>query len=247
MKGVTSVVVLLGGLLTSFACFSSTPLNQHTLAVSQSMSAFYMYSLSEGDERYMRQFQGHVEKADKHLQQLAEQDPLLGGELNPQWQSVRQQLSYDLIEGAGYILPMVVRVSFREYLSLLYKQVLEQSASEVQLATELFAMALEVELMAARFFDISSSEYGVMGLSMSQQVIDPKTMSEKLQQTFDRFAKMAIPRNVKRQLRSVETKWRFIEDSIVNYKDEAAFLTVYFNKQQIFKLLTQSQETMAQL
>ncbi|EAT12830.1 hypothetical protein RED65_12194 [Oceanobacter sp. RED65] len=204
-----------------------------------------MFSLSEGDQRYQQQYQQHFQAASEYLDELTEFDTMLAGELRPLWQDLKGKLKYEVIPGAGYTMSTRTRVEFRDYLTLLYTKVHQQVSSESQLHNELYLMAIDVEMMTARFFDISSSEYGVMGLSASQRAIDPLRMANAFNRQLRKLEKMGIPRNLKRQLERVETKWRFIEDSVVNYKDEAAFLTVFFNKKQIGKILTESTDLIA--
>lgn len=245
MKGAMRYLLLLPLLLISFKVFALSSLNQHTLAVGQGMSAFYMFSLSEGDQRYKQQYLQHFETANDQLDALAEYDAMLAGELRPLWTDLKSKLEYDVVQGAGYVLSTRTRLEFRDYLTLLYNKVNQQVSSESQLDNELYLMAIEVEMMTARFFDISSSEYGVMGISASQRAIDPVRMADTFNRQLKKLEKMATSSSLKRQLSRVETKWRFIEDSVVNYKDEAAFLTVFFNKKQIGKILTESTRSIA--
>lgn len=245
MKGVMRYLLLFPLLLLSLKVLALSNLNQHALAVGQSMSAFYMFSLSDGDQRYKKQYQQHFQTATDQLEALSEQDAMLAGELKPLWYDLKSKLQYDVVEGAGYVLSTRTRIEFRDYLTLLYNKVSQQVSSESQLANELYLMAIEVEMMTARFFDISSSEYGVMGISASQRAIDPVRMANTFNRQLKKLEKMAVSSSLKRQLSRVETKWRFIEDSVVNYKDEAAFLTVFFNKKQIGKILTDSTRAIA--
>jgi hypothetical protein len=72
-------------------------------------------------------------------------------------------------------------------------------------------------------------------------------MAQTLNNGFDRIQALRMNKKIKRNIRLVQTKWRFIEDSVINYKDEAAYLLVYYNKTQIYKLLNKSQASLAAL
>ncbi len=75
-------------MLLSHTALSNSLLTQHALATSQAISAFYMYSLTEGDDRYQREYSIAIEKA--HLQFLAlkKDDWQLALELEPLWDRI---------------------------------------------------------------------------------------------------------------------------------------------------------------
>ena len=56
MIGIFRNLLLAGLLVFAHYASASSPLTEHTLAVSQSMSAFYMFALTEGDKRYEEQY-----------------------------------------------------------------------------------------------------------------------------------------------------------------------------------------------
>jgi hypothetical protein len=237
--------LLLALCVLSFQSTASSDLGRHVLAVSQSMSAFYMYSLSEGDKRYQDEYQEHFDDAQSHLASFQSQDAVVANELQVHWDKLRPELKYEYIDGAGFIIPVTVRNQFRNYLGNAFSKYLNASSNEQSSTRNLAQMALSVEVMSARFFDVSSALYGTMSISNTDNMLDPVKMSKKLNYSFDQVQKSTMNEKVKRTMRLVQTKWRFIEDSVINYKDEAAYLLVYYNKSQIHKLLNKSQRLLA--
>jgi hypothetical protein len=222
-----------------------SPLTQHAVAVSQSMSAFYMYSLSEGDTRYQEEYQRYLSDASGYLDEFAKHDSVVASELKNQWSELQPNLKFDFVDGAGYIIHMSIRNEFRAYLDNVYVKVSKLISAETDLVNQMHLMTLDVEAMVARFFDVSSALYGSMAISASQDTLKPDEVAKKLRVKLTRMMDMPISDKVKRKLRSVDTKWSFIEESVVNYTDKAAYLLVYYNKNQINKALSKSQSMLA--
>lgn len=247
------------GLLRSLQCFvllmvvgtahgaqsSVSPLTQHAVAVSQTMSAFYMFSLSEGDTRYQEEYLQRIQDADKHLAAYQKHDSVVGTELQNQWNALTPNLKFDYVDGAGHIIHLSIRNEFRRYLDMVYVKVANSISSETNLVQQLNLMALDAEAMIARFFDVSSALYGSMSVSASKDALKPEIIAKRFNDKLDRMQDMPISGQVKRKLRKVKTKWAFIEDSVINYSDKAAYLLVYYNKNQIYKALSKSQTILA--
>lgn len=220
---------------------SSEALGKHVLAISQSMSAFYMYSLSEGDSRYKNEYEQYFDDAQNHLHAYKKMNAVVGNELQAHWDKLKPELKYEYIDGAGFIIPVTVRNQYRAYLSKAFTEYSLINNVEQSDSKSLEIMALNIEVMSARFFDVSSALYGTMSILNTDNAIDPVNMAKNLNQRFEQLQLSKVSAKVKRDLRLVHTKWRFIEDSVINYKDEAAYLLVYYNKSQINKLLNRSQ------
>lgn len=220
-------------------------LTQHTLSVSQSMSAFYMYSLTDGDTQYQTDYQRYLMEAEQHLQAFEEQDSVSAFELKNQWDKFRAHLKFEYVEGAGFIIPVSLRMQYRSYLNVLYGKIIALSNSETNLTEQLALMSLNVEVMSARFFDIASALYGTLSISNKDVVIDAPKMAEQFRARLKAMQKLQLSAKVKKNLKAVDRKWAFIEDSVTNYKGEAAYLLVYYNKQKISRLLNKSQNMIA--
>jgi len=245
MRSILSIVLVVTLSVVAHPAFSNNSLNQHVMAVSQSMSAFYMYSLSEGDDRYKKEYLSYFDVAETHLNAFQNEDAVTANELKGQWTRLRPSLKFDYVDGAGFIIPVAVRNQFRSYLSHAFSKLNQSMGAEVALTNELSFMSLNIEVLSARFFDVSSALYGTMSIANNDNVIDPTAIAKQINLKLSRVATMNLPEAVKKDLRQVKTKWQFIEDTVVNYKDEAAYLLVYFNKSKIHKLLANSQQMMA--
>jgi len=245
MSGLHRSLLFLVFFMAFNSAYAVSPLTQHAVAVSQSMSAFYMYSLSEGDSRYQEEYQRYLLEASGYLDEFEKHDSVVGAELKNQWSELQPNLKFDYVEGAGYIIHMSIRNEFRSYLDNVYIRVSKLISAETDLVNQMHLMTLDVEAMVARFFDVSSALYGSMAISASQDTLRPEEVAKKLRVKLARMIEMPISDKVKRKLKSVNTKWAFIEESVVNYTDKAAYLLVYYNKTQISKALNKSQSMLA--
>ncbi|MEH6347172.1 MAG: hypothetical protein V7785_18905 [Bermanella sp.] len=245
MIGIFRNVILVSLFVFSSLSQASSPLTEHALAISQSMSAFYMYSLSEGDKRYERDYLHYFEVAEQHLQKLQEQDALLASELKNKWDKLRQHLKFEYIEDVGFVVSGQMRGQFRQYLNNLYVSISKNINSETNFEEQLLLITLNVEIMSARFFDISSSVSGAMNMSSNDRLIDPPKMAKELNEKLLKLQNISATKAIGKNLRLVSRKWKFIEDSVINYKEQSAYLLVYYNKKQIHKLISKSQNVMA--
>lgn len=232
--------------LSSALAYSSSILAQHVIAVSQSMSAFYMYSLSEGDNRYKIEYEQYFKEAEAQLVKLKAYDTLLAKELQQSWGKLKPVLKYDYVDGAGFIIPLSARHLFREYLNRIYEQYINGPVQTHVHLTDLERVGLKIEVMGARFFDVSSALYGTVTLSNKDSAIDPITMAKSLNEELDQILASEVDDKAKRNIRMALMKWRFIENNVINYKGEAAYLLVYYNKGQIKKLLNKSRVLLAE-
>ncbi len=229
--------------LSSFA-LAKSPLTQHAISVSQAMSSFYMYNLTEGQARYKTDYKSFLSSADQYLTEYHKEDAVSAAQFMQQWQKLRLDLNYDNQSSGDYFVPGRTRIQFRAYLNDLYKKIVNSVNSESNLPQQLALLELSMEVMSARFFDISSSLYGVQSLTSNDLAIDPVKIAKRFNEKLDKFKKRVTNKAIQRNLSSVQDKWNFIEDTVINYKEESAYLLVYFNKRKINALLNKSQNTL---
>ncbi len=232
-------------LILSNLVFAQSSLTAHAISVSQSMSAFYMYSLSDGDGRYKTDYEKYLQEAGQHLLKFEKQDSLSATELKNQWDKFLPYLEFEYIDGAGYIVPTAVRLQYRNYLSAVYKKITEVVNSETNLSEQMQLMSLSVEVMSARFYDVSDAMYGAMSISSNDLTIDPPKMANALKLRLAKIQQMNLSPELKKAFSSVKRKWEFIEKSVLDYKGDAAYLLVYYSKRQISKLLKKSRVALA--
>jgi len=234
-------------LFLSHGVLANSLLNQHVLATSQAISAFYMYSLSEGDDKYKAEYTKHLAKAHGYFQSLKKQDLKLAAELEPLWSDIQKEKNYEITARDEFNVPSFMRIQYRNYLEKVYQSVGKTTVSNSDLTQQMTLVALDVEVMAARFFDVSNATMGVFSLSSKIFAIDPQVMAEKMKQRLNKLQSKVTDKAIVKNLRSVSSKWKFIEGSVINYKEEAAFLSVYYNKKKISKLMVSSQKKLAGL
>ncbi len=220
---------------------AKSALIEHTVIVGQSMSSFYMYNLSEGDLRYKSDYEALLREANSTLISYEKEDALGASDIKQKWQALHPLLNYDLFPSKDYFVPGDIRIQYRHYLNTLYKKVIESSESELHLEQGLALMAFNMEMITARFFDISSSLYGGQSLTSEDMKMDPAKISKQIKESFKQLKRLASKNKLKKQISSIENKWNFIERTVINYEEESAYLLVYYNKRKIHQLINQSQ------
>ena len=236
----SNIFIALLSLLICSQAVAKSALIDHTIIVGQSMSSFYMYNLSEGDLRYKSDYEALLAKADSTLLNYEKEDALNASDIKQKWQALRPLLNYDQFSHDDYFVPGDIRIQYRNYLNTLYNKVINASASELDLEQRLTLMAFNMEMITARFFDISSSLYGVQSLTSNDMRMDPAKVSKEIKDNFIQLKELTSDRKLKKQISSIENKWNFIERTVINYEEESAYLLVYYNKRKIHQLIDHS-------
>ena len=239
IRNTSSTLVLL--ILCSQA-FAKSALIDHAVIVGQSMSSFYMYNLSEGDQRYKEDYEALLIKADSTFVNYEKSDAISASDLKQKWQALRPQLNYDLYSNQDYFVPGQIRVQYRNYLNDLYNKVTENITKEAQLEQHLSLIDFNIEMISARFFDLTSSPYGVQSLTPEDMKLDPIKASLEIKQRLKDLKQLSNKDTLIKKISSIETKWNFIERTVINYKEESAFLLVYYNKRKIHQLINNSKD-----
>lgn len=234
------VTVLITSLMCSLSSitFAASSLVEHGLAISKSMSAFYMYGLTQGDSRYLSEFETFANKAEASLKVYSVENAVTASSLSAEWQSLRPTLKHEFVKDAGYIVPVQANNRFRAYLTHVYELVLKEPRQELKLQQQLQRIDFDIEVISARFFDVSNHLYGALSISNTDLAIDPPKIAAGVNAQLAMLrASKSTPDGVRKNLEAVQGKWKFIEDTVVNYKDEAAYFLVYYNMTHIGKLL----------
>lgn len=216
------------------AVFATSALGEHTMAVAQSMSAFYMVTLSDGDTRYEKEFQSYADAAESKLNGL--KDQVLAEELENEWYRLRRHLKYDYMGGAGLTVPNSVRLQYRDYLSKTYQAWLLQLEREPMPSRQLEIANIRAEVITARYFDVSSTiqtKQDEKGL----EELNPTVEADALMETFKQLATVKGLAVEQRALQNVQKKWSFMQKALANFKERGAYFLLYYNKNQIHKQL----------
>ena len=240
-----SVIILGLGLvlnLVAQSAFSNEHLLKHAQAVSQAMSALYMTSLSHGSDKYNRDLQFYKQTADESLlQYVASQGPQHEA-LNNAWQKIKNDIKVEYSEDYEWDPDEVLRRDFRTYQSNAYQLISQQLDQYRSAPLSVLLASVQVETMIARFFDVSTSYNGTISLSpIDAEKVDPKAISAQFNRAMDALVNRTQDAGLKKQINSALYKWKFIEDSVVNYSDESAHFLVYATKNKIHKVLSQNQ------
>ncbi len=246
MSVISRLSLLVCLLLTSHVNYASSYLTHHTLAVGQAMSAFYMFGLTEGDPKYKDQYQQSLKQADRHLNNMVKHEPLLAKDIKARWDELHPHLKYNHEKDYGYYIPGLIQGRFRLYLDFIYPKVKQIGFHETNLPQQFLLLTTNIEVLSGRFFDVASSmdtnEASMLGENAG---IDPAKVARLINVKLEKIQAMKMSRAAQDNLKLVRRKWKFIEDSMVNYKPDNAYLAVYYNKVKIFKLISKSEESIA--
>jgi hypothetical protein len=236
-------IFLTGFLLLSVNSWSSGALTQHAVTTNKAISAFYMYTLTEGDERYHDEYVKILEEANMSFLALKSQHPEQVVALEPLWDKIQKEKGFKASAQDEYNVPSYLRVQFRSYIEKIYQVVSQSIISDSNINGHMGRIALDVEVMSVRFFDVSSSTMGAMVSSST----DPETMANSMKMRLTKLQGIVTDPKITKNLRSIANKWRFIESSVIHYNQESAFMLVYYNKNKIGKLINSSQRKIASL
>ena len=234
-------------MLLSQKALSNSLLTQHALATSQAISAFYMYSLTEGDDRYQREYSIAIEKA--HLQFLAlkKDDWQLALELEPLWDRIHGANNFEPTIASGYNVSSYIRFELRKYLDQLYYMHTQTIDRDINLNEQLAFISLDIEILAARFFDVANDTMGARSLSGGDMVVDPVAIAKNMKIRLQKIQSSVQVASIKSKLRAVADKWEFIEECVIDYNQEPAYMLVYYNKNKINSLISESRDILAVL
>jgi len=229
-------------LVISLCIFSPAHANEALLnyvkTTSQAMSAFYMQSLSEGNDKYLKEFEIFKSQSFTLLKQYARANGPQAKELLHRWQGLSDRLVLTYDKEYGWEVDGRVRQDFRGYLSDIYHLVDIQKNKYTSKTHRQLLSVVQMEAIAARFFDVSSSynvKVSIFASDMSK--LNPKIISSDFKKNLDTLANLSDSAATKRQLASVKSKWEFVENSVVGYEGHGAYFVVYATKNKIQQAL----------
>ena len=227
-------VLLLALCVWGSQAFALTSLGKHTMAVAQSMSAFYMVSLTGDDTKYEAEFNAFADVAEAQFKAGAGNRVL--SELQREWRQLRSRLVYDYMGGAGLTIGQSTRQDFRNYLTRAYQGWLAEIEKEPSAARQLEVLTVKGEVISARYFDISSTiatKQDPAGLEKVNPTADADLWLAELK----RLKKVSSLPVEPKALDNVANKWRMMQKALAKYQEPGAYFLLYYNKQQIHKQL----------
>ena len=210
------------------------------------MSAFYIKELSDGSEKYQRDFEYYKQASRISLEQYLNEGGGLGLNLLQKWKKFSGGLNVKYSNVFGLEVDPQVRRDFRDYLFEVYKMVEKNKSAYVTQKTQLLLARVQVEVIAARFFDISSTYDGPGSMFSGDSVNLPskdlakmniKIISQNFKTSLFKLANASEDESVKHSLIAAISAWEFVEEEVVNYRDKSAYLVVYAIKNKIHKAL----------
>lgn len=230
-------------LVISLCVFSPAHANEALLnyvkATSQAMSAFYMQSLSEGNDKYLKEFEDYKQESSALLKEYAHDNGPQSEELLKRWQGLSDRLEMTFDNDYGWEVDGGVRQDFRSYLSDIYQLVDIQKNKYTSKSLKQLLTVVQIEAMSARFFDVSSLyNVKVAVFASDLKKLNPKIISTDFKKNLDALTSMSKSDITKRRLASVKSKWEFVENSVVDYEGHGAYFVVYATKNKIQRTLT---------
>jgi len=215
-----------------------SPFEQHLKAISQSTSAFYMYLLSNGDKRYMRQFKKSMAHAHQSLMaSSASQD------FFTRWQALNPKLIFSRDDEGGISLARNTRFELREYLADVFLHYQKKTFSNNQIDALFDRIHLANLLLAARALDTVSADYGSHINPDLEYSIDQNKVARQIEQDIKILLTLDIAPHKKVALRRINSKFTFLKASLVNYETKTPYFLLYSNISSINKLLNFQRHT----
>lgn len=221
----------------AYAAESATSLlklHQLRLASQKTLSDFYMFNGMEGDQRYARMINDSINEANTLLGALTvmpgEGSKALKAQLDQQWQGYQQDLNtlITALKDQGYTdLQPVADLASRnqQLMSLcleLYNKIQQESRYSVPALTQLSReQSLLMQSIAVDYASRSAS----VGATFMGGAGDARPMEELVADFASKMNQLEkTPQNteqLKASWEGVNTKWRYIEKSLINYNENS--------------------------
>ena len=224
--------------LMSLSSQAMTPFEQHFQAVTQGMSAFYMYALSKGDDKFLQEFNQFNELASTSLAQSKLEVDLT---LAKRWQKLLPTLKFEMDEEAGLSYGGSERHQYRIYVVDLYLRYEQQFTSQNKVTIMFERIQLFNSLLSARALDVASSLWGARAFTDHDRMLDQKKVALQIEQGIKELMSEKLSASQKSALRKVSSKFQFMKKSLVDYQAETAYFLMYRNVMSINKLMSNNQ------
>jgi hypothetical protein len=222
--------------------WSMTPFHQHLHSTAQSLSAFYMYELTEGDERYLTEFNKHHQDAQRALNNATDEQKSV---FLSRWDKLTPFWKFEDIKNVGLNIDLRVRLDLREYMTDAYLYSKKLPSNPNAIASKLRDIKVLTSIMSARTMDVASSHLGSQSLTKHDHQIQSKDLASIVQTNIADLKKMKLARAQISALKKVKTQFDFVESSLVNHNQVVPFFLVYRNIMRLGKLLDESSQQVA--
>ena len=227
--------ILFALLVMSESSHATSAMNEHRLYVSQAMSAFYMYGLTEGDDRYLDTFS---ELSQQSTSSLNESDTVTKAKYLAKWQNISSQLEFKSQGGEPVFLDWHFRENYRKYLTTLYLDM--GAATPVESATRkqiIWDIKIKSAFLIARALDVASSDYGATSLDDDDRKLDALEIIKQLESDIAHLLSDSAPAADAVILRRVASKIKFIKSNLETYNGNTPYTLLYASMVSLNKLL----------
>ena len=229
-------IMMIAVLFTSSTTQANEALLSHLHHVSQAMSALYMHGLSEGNEKYQKEFEQYKYNALISLKTYFSQGGPDSSDLLKRWQALSGNLNLKYSEDFGWDLSPypLVRFELRSYHSDIYKLMEKNKDNYTSYDQKLKLAKTQIEAVSARFYDIASTYDGAESLSNADfDKLNSKLVSQEVKGTLDNLTNEAPDSVSQGNLKSIKFKWEFVEESVTDHQNQSAYFLVYATKNNI--------------
>ena len=229
-------------LINAQLSWAMTPFHQHLHSTAQSLSAFYMYELTEGDERYLSDFNKHHQDASLALASSTEKQKKI---FLSRWDKLTPFWKFDNIKGVGLNIDLRMRLDLREYMTDAYLYAKDLPADQSVVASKLRDIKVLTSILSARTMDVVSSHLGSQSLTEHDRQIESTALAKAVQDNIASLTKMKLAKAQASALKKVKTQFNFIEKSLVNHNQVVPYFLVYRSIMRLGKLLDESSQQVA--
>jgi len=219
-----------------------SPFQQHLNSTAQSISAFYMYEMTEGDEKFLNEFKQHQADASRALGNSTELQKSL---FEDRWQKMIPHWKFNLVKGVGLNFEAVVRLQVRRYLTDLYLYSKELPINQTIVESKVDIIKVNTSILSARTLDLVSAHNGSNSLTEHDLQLDSKAIAAQVQENITQLLDMKLEKNQTKSLKKVRTQFNFVEKSLVDHNQVVPYFLVYRNIMRLGKLLDESTQKVA--
>lgn len=233
------IMIFVGLLIGSGNSIALTPFEKHTLFVTQGMSAFYMYLLSNQDDKFLTSYERHFDDA---TQTILESKDSTKQNFIKRWLELKPSLKYDIKKGMGLSLSQTTRLEFRAYVVDLYLAFASGAQDNKYAINAYERIQMYSSLLTARALDLDSSIYGTNLFTDHDRLLDQTKVAAKVESDLTALLGSGLPKSYQKELRRIQAKFRFMKPSLVDYSTRSATYLLYQNALAINKIMTEQQQ-----
>ncbi len=238
MRCIIAVIMIFSAHLS----LAMSPFQQHINSTAQSLSSFYMYELTEGDEKFLNEFKQHQADAGRALDNSTELQKSL---FEDRWQKMIPHWKFHLVKGVGLNFEAVMRLQVRRYLTDLYLYSKELPVNQTIVESKVDAIRVNTSILSARTLDLVSAHNGTNSLTEHDMQMDSGVIAAQVQKNISQLLDMKLEKNQTKALKKVKTQFSFIKKSLVDHNQVVPYFLVYKNIMRLGKLLDESTQKVA--